>query len=185
MLDAGLRVLARHGYDGLAMRGVARELGASLATVQRHFATKDELWRGCVDQFLDGIDEDQLWSSGDPLQTGIELLLGRSAAHPGLVVAILCDQSPGHLERFDHITHRLAELHRTSSALMADLRASGAIAAVDTNALLLLMRFGIGAIASAPSVTKHIYGFDLEMASERQRLASALADIVRNGLAAR
>lgn len=182
ILDAALDVLADGGYAALSMRGVARAMGASLATVQRHFATKDDLWRGAVDAFLATAELPSFDGSEDPLRAGVAQMLELGSQRPGLVTAILCDRAPGHSERFAHIADRLAERYRIVHATISTSKEMGTLRAFDAHALLLLMNVGIGAIASAPAAARDIYGFDLEDPAERDRLAGALADIVRSGL---
>ena len=46
--ETALDALADGGFPALTMRGVARTLGVSLATLQHHFPTKDALWRAAV-----------------------------------------------------------------------------------------------------------------------------------------
>lgn len=167
------------------MRGVARSIGASLATVQRHFATKDDLWRAAADAFLDGFATRDGPLSDGPLVQGIAGILDRGSAHPGLITALLCDQAPGHLERFAYIAQSLAARHEATLSTITDLQGDGVVRGVDASALILLLNVGVGAIASAPTATREIYGFNLEDPEQRLRLARALADIPYSGLAQR
>jgi AcrR family transcriptional regulator len=50
IVDAALRVLKRHGSDGLSMRRVAEELGTGPASLYWHVASKDELINLLVDR---------------------------------------------------------------------------------------------------------------------------------------
>lgn len=185
IVGAALAAIADGGYAGLTMRGVARSIGASLATVQRHFATKDELWRGAVDTFLDGFEPPALAGSTDSLVRGIEELLGRGSKHPGLITALLSDRAPGYDERFAYIAGRLAHRQAGPLAAIADLQQAGKVRDVDARALLLLLTVGVGAIASASIATDRLYGFDLDDPGDRRRLATALADILDHGLTKR
>ncbi len=183
--EAALKAIAAGGYSGLSMRGVARAAGVSLATVQRNYPTKDELWEGAVDHYMDGLEEPSLAEPGDPLALMIERFLGFNSTHPGLVTAIFTDRAPGHEERHGYVAGRLSARHERSLALLGDLQDHGVMRRVDGRALLLFLNMGLGAISSAPAATNLIYGFDLEDLAERSRLAAALADILRLGLEAR
>jgi AcrR family transcriptional regulator len=185
IIEAALESIANGGYSGLTMRGVARSIGASLATVQRHFATRDDLWRGAADAFLDGFTTRDGPRSGPPLAQGIADILDRGSAHPGLITSILCDQAPGHLEGFAYIAQFLVERHEATLSTITGLQDDGVVREVDASALVLLLNVGIGAIASAPTATREIYGFNLEDPEQRVRLADALADILYSGLAHR
>jgi TetR/AcrR family transcriptional regulator len=48
ILDAAARQFARKGFDGTALRDVARAAGVPHTAISYHFQTKDELWRGAV-----------------------------------------------------------------------------------------------------------------------------------------
>ena len=185
IVAAALEAIAEVGYAGLSMRGVARSIGASLATVQRHFATKDELWQGAIDDFLDGFAETPLAMSGDSLDQAIEQLLGRGSEHPGLIAALVADRAPGNVERWEYIADRIAARHDDALAFIAALKDTGAVRDVNAHALLMLLNLGVGAISGASIAAREVYGFDLEDPGARSRLAQALADILRLGLVAR
>ncbi len=174
----------RGGYAGLTMRGVARSIGASLATVQRHFGTKDELWSGVVDEIFDSIDQPGvlLANSSRPLVDGIYQLLGVGRSHPGFFSTMMADRTAGHEARFAQVADRLAERHDVAFGIIAERQHAGTMRHVDGRALLLLLNVGIGAISASTQATREIYGFDLDSDEDRQRLAVALADIIVGGL---
>ncbi len=187
ILDAAQKAISKGGYDALSMRGVAREIGASLATVQRHFATKEDLWRGAVDDFLDGFDPPGLSVArdGSMLVASIEQLLDQAGAHPGLIGSLIADRSAGHEERWAYLRDRMTGRHQQALETIETLQGEGLMRLVDVDALLMLMHVGVSSMASTPPSAKNVYGFDLEDASERRRLAEALANILQFGLAPR
>jgi len=150
--------------------------------VQRHFATKDDLWRGAVDASTTSFPTADDLDPQDPMGDGIAVLLRKASVRPGLMTAILCDRAPGHAERFAYISDRLSARHEALRSMIADLQNAGEFRDFDASALLILLNVGIGSIASAPAAARDIYGFDLEDAVERDRLAVALTDILRSGL---
>lgn len=164
------------------MRGVARTIGASLATVQRHFPTKDELWRGAIDDVLDGFSDPTLSKFDRSLARSIEELLGRGRSHPGLIARLFTDQSPGHLERHEYLAGRLANRHDRSRAFVAEQQDGHVVRDIDLSALFLLLTIGVGAVAGAPTAARDIYGFDLDDHLDRKRLAERLADILTLGI---
>lgn len=178
IIDAALEALASGGYAALTMRGVARSIGASHATVQRHFATKDELWRGAIDAFLASFEAPVELSSTAALRDGIEEILTRGSVRPGLMTSWLHDRSPGHGERFDYLAKRLVERHQALYEIITRWQEAGSLRQFDAGALLLLLNIGVGAIASAPTATREIYGFDLDMPDDRARLADAISELL-------
>ena len=183
IVEAAFEALAAGGYSGLSMRGVARSVGASLATVQRHFATKDELCGAAMDDFVADLDERVPLGPGVSLVDSLTALFDRGGDHPGLLVSVLCDRAPRHERRFANIAGRLAGRNAAVRAMIADRQQAGVVRDVDADALLLLLNVGVGAITSAPDAVREIYGFDLEDPAERRRLAEALTDILEGGLA--
>jgi TetR/AcrR family transcriptional regulator len=89
---AGLRAFARHGYDGVSVRTLTRELGVSHNLIHQRFGSKADLWRAAVDhgfgqmarQMQDVFDP----TISDPLEQA-KLLIRRfvifSAEHPELL----------------------------------------------------------------------------------------------------
>ncbi len=77
ILGVALRAVQANGSAGLTLREVARELGVSLPTLQRHFATKDDLWRACVDTAFEHVGNDL--AAGPP---GPATLSGARAGNP-------------------------------------------------------------------------------------------------------
>ncbi|MEL6891365.1 MAG: TetR/AcrR family transcriptional regulator, partial [Actinomycetota bacterium] len=180
--DAALDAIASGGYEALSMRGVARTVGVSLATVQRNFPSKDELWRAAVDRFFEKMTDHVGDIEDRPLVAVIERLLDRSAGHPGLVARLAVDSAPGHQDRHRYIARRIADRHERAAAVIAERQQLGVGRKVDPAAVVLLVSVGIGAIASAPGVVREIYGYELEDPDDRARLAAALADVLGYGL---
>ena len=167
------------------MRGVARDVGVSLATVQRHFPTKDELWRGAIDFYIESAAAPTLSVAEVSLEAALEFFLNYNADYPGLLTTVFSDHVSGYEERHRYIADRIADRRDEMFRFITDLQDQGVVRDVDTSALVLLMHMGVGSIASTPGATRRIYGFDLERAEERKRLAGALSDILRFGVGAR
>ena len=55
LIDALLRVVVAKGLDAVSIRTVAREAGVSIGTVQRHFATKDDLLLAAYGRAIDQV----------------------------------------------------------------------------------------------------------------------------------
>ena len=49
ILDAALEAFAVHGFDGMSIRALNKELGLSHATVNQRFGTKDALYTAAID----------------------------------------------------------------------------------------------------------------------------------------
>lgn len=52
LLDAGIDLFGRHGYDGVSTRDLARAAGANVSAIRYHFGGKDELYVACLDHIV-------------------------------------------------------------------------------------------------------------------------------------
>jgi len=182
IVDAALDALADGGYRSLTMRGVARSVGVSLATIQHHFPTKDDLWKAAVDHINDDAIERR--SNVDPLDLAgrLETFLEPGLGRPGLLPALLADRSPGSDERLRYLAARLADAVADPAERMRDLEADGVIRQFDHRAMFVLLTIGVGAIGGSAEATRAIAGFDLTTTEGRRRLARGLADILGLGI---
>lgn len=179
LLDRALDALARGGYRSLSMRGLARELGVSLASVQHRYPTKDDLWRAAVDRMLG--DETRVIVDR-PFPDAVRERMAQSAERPSLLFALLSDDAPGREERLAYIAARLRPALDEANELFDTVRELGLTRDVDINVLVALMLIGVGALAALPeAVTKE---FDLGP-DPAERLAAGFADIVLNGILVR
>lgn len=184
ILTTTLDAIAEGGYGGMSVRGIARSLGVSLATVQHHFGTKNELWRSAVDHYFTAIEEQRSALPEGDLADRIRMALEVSSERPGFFAALLGDRSPGAEDRLAYLAQRFRDLFTEPNRLLAELQQRGRARQVDPNVLMVLVAIGVGSIAGAPDAVRTIYGFDLTDSDERDRLATALADIIGNGLLA-
>ncbi|NBN90949.1 MAG: TetR/AcrR family transcriptional regulator, partial [Actinobacteria bacterium] len=49
ILEAALRMFATHGYDGMSLRSLNRELGLSHSAIHQRFGTKEDLYKAVID----------------------------------------------------------------------------------------------------------------------------------------
>ncbi len=182
IVDAALDALATDGYRALTMRGVARTLGVSLATLQHYFPTKDALWRAAVDHLTEDAIERRSHPDLNDLTGRIATFLEPGAGRAGLLPTLLSDRSAGSAERIGYIAERFAAGLMEPRARLRALEAEGVIRHFDERALFALVMIGIGSIAGAPEAVKSIYGFDLDTEQGRNELASGLADIIGLGV---
>lgn len=65
MLDAGLRMLLRHGYNDLGIQSVLKETGMPKGSFYHHFASKQDFALQVVDRYMDAVHEGLDASLGD------------------------------------------------------------------------------------------------------------------------
>lgn len=182
IVDAALDALAGGGHPALTMRGVARSLGVSLATVQHHYPTKDALWRAAVDQLTNTAIERRNHLDPTDLAGRIAHLLEQEAVRPGLLPTLLADRSSGGSERIAYLAERLTAALVEPTEHLRALEADGITRHVDHHALFALITIGVGSIAGSAEAVDTIYGFDLSSQRGREELAAGLADIIGLGI---
>lgn len=182
IVDAALDTLADGGYPALTMRGVARSVGVSLATLQHHFATKDALWRAAVDHLAQDSLERRNQVDHRDLAGKIATFLGPTSARPGLLAGLLFDRAPGSGERIEYLSRRFRSALVEPTERLRAAEADGEVRDVDLPALFALIAIGIGSIAGASDAVRSIYGFDLDTEQGRQDLAHGLANIIGLGI---
>lgn len=182
IVDVALDALADGGYPALTMRGVARTLEVSLATVQHHYPTKDDLWQAAIDHLTDDAIERRSQVDPTDLAGKISTFLEQGTSRPGLLAALLSDHAPGSSERIDYIAERFAAAMVEPAERLRSFEADGVIRHVDHRALFTLISIGIGSIAGAAEAVRTIYGFDLATERGRTDLATGLADIIGTGI---
>lgn len=91
LIEVAARHFAEHGYRGASQREIQREMGVNPAAAHYHFGSKEALYRGVVDNFIHGVQEERLrlLKEMDPSLTGHARLqqLLYNYFHPHLALA--------------------------------------------------------------------------------------------------
>lgn len=122
------------GFTVFSSNCVARELGVSRSSVQNYFATKDELWLGCVDFFAQEFQSDMGDSEVEPLGHSLDAMLKRHTTRQGLVFQLLTDNEDGFEERLDYLAKKFASILRVPSQRLKELQDVGLVRAIDGDA---------------------------------------------------
>ncbi|WP_366657634.1 TetR family transcriptional regulator C-terminal domain-containing protein [Fodinicurvata sp. EGI_FJ10296] len=66
MLDAGLSMLLRHGYNDLGIQAVLKETGMPKGSFYHHFASKEDFALQVIDRYMDEVHNGLDGTLGDP-----------------------------------------------------------------------------------------------------------------------
>jgi len=162
ILGAALRAFATHGYDGVSMRTLNRELGVSHNLVNARFGSKEGLWYATVDWAfqpllakLGRVFDPTLTDPLDQLRLAIRTFLVDSAKQPELLGLMSIEA------RQD--TERLAYIYNTYIApgmapiarLVGHLADQGRIRPVSLRALFFLIAHGAAAPFTLAPLARH------------------------------
>lgn len=172
-----LQAVLANGLPGLALREVARLLDVSLPTVQRHFATRDDLWRACVDTAVGQVQADL---DRDPdLAANLRAQVERSILRPRLTAAMANDAAPTQVE---YLFERAAPVVEQGRARLQQAIDAGAVRPVEPSAVVALVGLGIGSLATSKQGLRRLHGIDLDDPAQVSRFVDALTDLLLRGL---
>ncbi|MCW2796981.1 TetR/AcrR family transcriptional regulator [Nocardioides sp.] len=190
ILTAAMRAFARHGYDGVSVRTLNRELGVSHNLIHQRFGTKEGLWRAAVDHAFGGLVNEVATgfdpTVGDPLaqlNLAIRRFLHFSARHPELL-ALMNAEAGLDTDRLRYIYDTYVEPALAPLApLLEYLAAEGVIRPVPLRTLNFLIAHGAGAPFTLTPFARLFGGPDPLDPTEVERHSALTADIITSGLA--
>lgn len=184
LLAASARVIGRDGLANASMRGISREAGVSLGTLQNHFPTKETLWKAVIDELI-APAEAQFKEASDPAALVTEVVRHRlaSAVHrPGLAGRLLTDGSAEGEVVLDYLVEATQEGRAVSRQLLERAMDAGLLRRVDQDALLAVLGVALPALASSKNALHKLLDIDLDEDLDREQLTLALVDILLHGL---
>ncbi|NKQ51941.1 TetR/AcrR family transcriptional regulator [Amycolatopsis sp. K13G38] len=146
LVDTAARCFHRHGFHGVAMADVARQVGITAPALYRHFRSKKALLATVVESGLDLVDA-ALERSGRPLADVLFNLAGAALERRDLWA--LLQREARHLDEPERLAVR-ARFNALVAGLTARIRAERPEA--DEGQLSLLVTAVLGVLAS-PSVS--------------------------------
>jgi TetR/AcrR family transcriptional regulator len=189
VLAAALRAFATHGYAGVSVRTLSRELRVSHNLLHQRFGSKWAIWRAAVDWGfgglvgeLDATDQEHV----DPLQrlrSFIRTFVKVSANRPELL-RIVDGESTQTSERLDYLcaTYILPMATRFRP-LWKQLVVEGRIRPIPPETIYYMITSGGAALYASDAMTSQLFGQLPRTESDIDRHADAAADLLIGGLA--
>jgi AcrR family transcriptional regulator len=162
ILDAALRAFARHGFDGVSVRTLNRELGVSHNLIHQRFGSKPELWRAAVDhgfgrlvRHMEGVFDPTISDPLDQLALAIRSFIVFSAEHPELL-ALMDIEARQDTDRLDYIYETyIAPAYTGIGRLLNHLTAEGRIRKVPLRTFHFLVAHGAIAPFTLAPLAEH------------------------------
>jgi AcrR family transcriptional regulator len=149
ILDAALRAFARHGFDGMSVATLNRELGVSHNLIYQRFGSKTDLWRAAVDHGFGGMARDMqgvfdptISDPLDQLRLAVRSFIVFSAERPDLL-ALMDIEARQDTDRLAYIYDTyIAPLYTGIARLLDHLIAEGRIRKVPLRTFHFLIAHG-------------------------------------------
>jgi AcrR family transcriptional regulator len=187
VLSAALHAFAAHGYQGVSVRTLNRELGVSHNLLHQRFGSKLGIWYAAVDWGFGRLTEElgqALSGSSDPLEQlrrFVRTFVEFSARHPDLQRLVI-QEGGSSSERLTHLLERY--VRPTIIALTPTLRRlarSGRVRPVPPEVVYALMT-SAGTNYSSDALTRELFGAGALAPESIPRYAEAVATVILDGL---
>jgi TetR/AcrR family transcriptional regulator len=189
MLAAALRAFATHGYDGVSVNAISRELGVSHNLLHQRFGSKDGLWHAAVDWGFGDMAR-ELASAFDPTLTDpleqMRLVLRRflavSAQRPELL-GLMNIEGRSDSPRLNYLYDNYLEPMTAPIARLLDhLAAEGRIRQTSIRTLHFLVAHGAAAPYTLTPLARHFEPSDPLDPATINAQADLVIDIIITGL---
>jgi len=189
ILDAALEAFATHGYEGVSVRELNKELGISHSAIYQRFGSKDGLWRAAVDhgfgritRHMADVFDPTLTDPLEQLRLWISRLMRFSAQHPQ-ILALMNIEGRQDTERLAYIydTYIGSAMGRVK-ALLEHLEASGRIRPVPLRTFHFLVSHGGAAPYTLAALAEHFDPRSPLDPDEVEAHANLVADLIISAL---
>ena len=185
LLEAAQRMIAKNGFDGTSIRGLAREAGVTHGTVQHHFPTKQAIWQAVVDEVIaPGIEAalSQLFADPDRgVEAVIATRLRQALTSQGFSGAILLDNTDGALDRLSYLADATRTSRDEGAAQLRSLAAAGALRPVNPTAISAI-DIALFCLGSANDALRTFLDIDISDDEQREALVADITDIYLYGV---
>ncbi len=186
ILETSLAALRANGMRGLSLREIARTLNVTLPTIQRHFPTKDDLWRACVDFSVAGLplvrDPQLPQEPKKVLSAHIRGQIERSMTFQMATATMWNDREDGGAERIAYLTELIKPvIIRARERLTLGIEL-GLFRQFDPDMIIAIIALGVSSISASPAAMEQLFGIDITNPDVKNHLVDELTDILLNGM---
>ena len=188
VLSAALHAFAVHGYHGVSVRTLNRELGVSHNALHQRFGSKEAVWYAAVDWGFGGLVS-ALLAGDDAAADGVERLrvfvrtfVAYCARRPDLQRVINFEAGEGGARLTYLLSQYVAPVVRWFEPLYDELVAAGRIRAVPKELFYTMVTAGGGTLFSNAAAARQLFGDGVLGDDAVEEYAAAAADFVVGGL---
>ncbi|HEX4252354.1 MAG TPA: TetR/AcrR family transcriptional regulator [Pseudonocardia sp.] len=188
VLAAALHAFAIHGYQGVSVRTLNRELGVSHNLLHQRFGSKEAIWYAAVDWGFGGLVERLAHADDDRadplarLRAFIRTFVAFNARHPDLV-RIANAEGGQPTERLDYLLDNYVRpTIEHTSPIVGQLVAAGRLKDVSRAAIYFLITSGAGAMYSNDARARALFSAEALAPERVDEYADSVATIILDGL---
>jgi len=188
VLAAALHAFGVHGYQGVSVRELNKELGVSHNALHQRFGSKEAVWYAAVDWGFGGLVS-ALLAADDPSADGLARLRSfvrafvlYQARNPDLQRVINGEAGAGGA-RLEHLLSKFVRpVLEWFEPLVTQLVVDGRVRAVPPELLYTMITAGGGTLFSNVAATRYLFGEEALGEAAVARYAEEVADFVVGGL---
>ena len=188
MLAAALHAFAVHGYSGVSVRTLNKELGVSHNLLHQRFGSKQAVWYAAVDWGFGGL-VDVLVAGDDPAKDPLDRLHGFVRAFVAFsgrntdLFRLVSIEAAESTERLEYIARTYVEpVAAWFSPVVDELVAAGRVRPVPAELLHYMITSGGGAMFGNAGMTRYLFG-DGPLDPDRiDYYANEVADFIIGGM---
>jgi AcrR family transcriptional regulator len=162
ILEAALRAFATHGYDGVSVRTLNRELGVSHTLISQRFGSKRALWQAAVDhgfgrirRHMDDVFDPTVSDPLEQLRLWIHRFLRFSADHPELL-GLMNIEGRQDTDRLAYLYDRyIGPAGARVGALLEHLADTGRTRRMPLRTFHMIVAHGAGALYTLAPLAEH------------------------------
>ncbi|MFG2730378.1 TetR/AcrR family transcriptional regulator [Streptomyces canus] len=163
VLQAALHSFATHGFNGVSVRTLNRELGVSHNLLHQRYGSKEGIWRTAVDWGFGQLTEklsaadDESAPPLDRLRTFIRTFIHVSAEHPELL-RLMNIEGGEPSDRLDYISERFIEPQMARfQQIWDELAKRGETKDVPQEVMYFMITSGGGAMFASRALTERLF----------------------------
>jgi TetR/AcrR family transcriptional regulator len=186
ILQCALKHFSERGFEAASLRDIAAEAQLSFAAIQKHFGSKEELWRAAIDDMFARQDEElgsAQWLETDRLtiediREFVHRYVRYCARHPEHV-RITVHESLGDSKRVKWMTDcHLKRVHEPFVRLFTRAADDGLVARVPTPSMTYILTSAAGMMFALGAEVMHVYDVDVHDPTVVEAHAEAICTIL-------
>jgi TetR/AcrR family transcriptional regulator len=190
ILEAGLTIFARDGYDGASLMDIAARADTRHPLLLYHFGNKENLWRQVMAHVFEElkahysavVDLSRDLSALDSLKMFIRAFVQFSARHPDRVTLVLSEMR-GDSERLEWLNNEyMVVLHSQLNALFDRVEAENRLKAIPRANLVLILIGSVSTYFMAEPVVRRVYNVDPQTPDNVSAHADWIIEMLTGGL---